>query len=160
ADEGRSSTDDEAALRLRENAAANNLGLDTPSAGGCSATIQLHAAAASSPADAFLPNISASAAHNRANKNAIEMNVFNEKGTTEPITEKVGVVKYIATELNCEAGNPSQSRNCSNLSEKSSDSGVSSSSLSSTNHNIIRQKHQEEPPTNQCSSKVQPDAIS
>lgn len=145
-DEGRSSTDDEAAARLRENAAANNLGGETPTA-NCTvsgSSIQLHAAANCSPsntlADGFLPNIPA--AHNRSNKNSIEMNVFNDKGTTEPITEKVGVVKYIATELNCEAGNPSQSRNCSNLSEKSSDSGVSSSSLSSTNHNIIRQKHQ------------------
>jgi hypothetical protein len=42
----------------------------------------------------------------------------------------------------CENGNPGLQRNCCTLSEKSSDSGVSSSSLSSSiNQNATRNKH-------------------
>lgn len=69
----------------------------------------------------------------------LEMNVFSDKTASEVVTEKVGVVKYISAELGCDSANP-QNRNCSTLSEKSSDSGVSSSSLSSSNHNVVRNK--------------------
>lgn len=68
------------------------------------------------------------------------MNALNDKTAGETVVEKVSVVKYIGGDLNCEGGNPGQARNCSTLSEKSSDSGVSSSSLSSSNHNAVRNK--------------------
>lgn len=83
----------------------------------------------------YLPNIPLVRA-----KNTLEMNVFNNKAPSDTIVEKVGVVKYIGSDLNCESSNPGQPRNCSTLSEKSSDSGVSSSSLSSANHNTAKIK--------------------
>lgn len=82
----------------------------------------------------YLPNIPLTRpTHN------LEMNVFCDKSASETVVEKVGVVKYINADVTCESGNP-QNRNCSTLSEKSSDSGVSSSSLSSANHNATRNK--------------------
>ncbi|XP_046671113.1 uncharacterized protein LOC124361123 [Homalodisca vitripennis] len=82
----------------------------------------------------YLPNIPL----NRPG-HTLEMNVFSDKTASDTVVEKVGVVKYIGADLACESGNP-QNRNCSTLSEKSSDSGVSSSSLSSSNHNASRNK--------------------
>lgn len=84
----------------------------------------------------YLPNIPLTrhiSGHN------LEMNIISDKSTVEAVTEKGGVVKYIGSEMTCDSVNP-QNRNCSNLSEKSSDSGVSSSSLSSSNHNATRNK--------------------
>ncbi|KAG8267685.1 regulation of protein autoubiquitination, variant 2 [Homalodisca vitripennis] len=66
----------------------------------------------------YLPNIPL----NRPG-HTLEMNVFSDKTASDTVVEKVGVVKYIGADLACESGNP-QNRNCSTLSEKSSDSGM------------------------------------
>lgn len=69
----------------------------------------------------YLPNIPLSrTTHN------VEMNVFSDKSASDTVVEKMNVVKYISADVVCESGNPQ-----STLSERSSDSGVSSSSVSS-----------------------------
>lgn len=108
---------------------ANNLGV---SENTTTATINCKEAAQVMQ-QTYLPNIPLRSSH------TLEMDVFSEKTAGDTVVEKVGVVKYIGQDLSCESGNP-QNRNCSTLSEKSSDSGVSSSSLSSSNHNATRNK--------------------
>lgn len=123
ADEGQNSQ------RMESELPANNLGNTdiTPTTISSKEAAQLMQ-------QTYLPNIPLTRpTHN------LEMNVFCDKSASETVVEKVGVVKYINADVTCESGNP-QNRNCSTLSEKSSDSGVSSSSLSSANHNATRNK--------------------
>ena len=75
----------------------------------------------------FLPNIPLT----RAKPECKEEDVLKEIEKSSKFPEGV-----------CENGNPGLQRNCCTLSEKSSDSGVSSSSLSSSiNQNATRNKH-------------------
>ncbi|XP_054268347.1 uncharacterized protein LOC128990108 isoform X2 [Macrosteles quadrilineatus] len=92
---------------------ANNLGV---SENTTTATINCKEAAQVMQ-QTYLPNIPLRSSH------TLEMDVFSEKTAGDTVVEKVGVVKYIGQDLSCESGNP-QNRNCSTLSEKSSDSGM------------------------------------